>query len=266
MTPTDHIVQRRLRGRNIALRFQGAFTLVELLIVICVLGILAALLLPTLKSTLKRARGVQCMSSLRQLYIGATQFAADNQGAMPYNETNGSPSIVVNFWMYSASDYALGNTGGQTGELLCPDGPWAKGKQVSAARVGQGNYGMNPRFLCIKEITTGSVVGVPGFPPRDRLFRFYDVPTTAVLYFDSGAYAPTQERAMEPAPAWGYIPGYSKNKSVSSFYASNPKVTVDAHEGRHGKTINYVRADGSGGQATAEDFVTNSQYWNVIAP
>lgn len=59
------------------------FTLVELLVVITVLSILAALLLPALSSVLESARAVQCQSNHKQLYLAVKLFANDHRQRAP---------------------------------------------------------------------------------------------------------------------------------------------------------------------------------------
>jgi prepilin-type processing-associated H-X9-DG protein/prepilin-type N-terminal cleavage/methylation domain-containing protein len=56
---------------------QGAFTLVELLLVVAIIGVLAALLLPALAGLKKRAQRIQCVSNLRQDGISLQGFVAD---------------------------------------------------------------------------------------------------------------------------------------------------------------------------------------------
>lgn len=60
-----------------------AFTLVELLIVIAIIAILAALLLPTLERTRARARRVQCVSQLRQIGLAFQSFSHDHNSQFP---------------------------------------------------------------------------------------------------------------------------------------------------------------------------------------
>jgi prepilin-type processing-associated H-X9-DG protein/prepilin-type N-terminal cleavage/methylation domain-containing protein len=62
----------------------GAFTLVELLVVIAVIGILAALLLPALSSARQKARALECGNNLRQLYLATTFYAEEEGDRLPF--------------------------------------------------------------------------------------------------------------------------------------------------------------------------------------
>jgi len=61
-------------------RFNAAFTLVELLVVIAVVAVLASLILPALARSKDSARRIQCVSNIRQLGMAATMYWDDNSG------------------------------------------------------------------------------------------------------------------------------------------------------------------------------------------
>ncbi|MBY0261021.1 MAG: prepilin-type N-terminal cleavage/methylation domain-containing protein, partial [Phycisphaerales bacterium] len=55
-----------------------AFTLIELLVVIAIIGVLLALLLPTLAGAREAGRAVVCQSNLRQMVTAANAYATDS--------------------------------------------------------------------------------------------------------------------------------------------------------------------------------------------
>ncbi len=61
-----------------------AFTLLELLIVIAILGLLMGLLVPQAGKALRQARESNCRSNLRNLQVAATTFAVSGGGGLPY--------------------------------------------------------------------------------------------------------------------------------------------------------------------------------------
>ena len=67
------------RSRRIA----RAFTLIELLVVIAIIGILAALLIPTLARSKESARATACLSNLRQIGLALQLYVQDNENHLP---------------------------------------------------------------------------------------------------------------------------------------------------------------------------------------
>jgi prepilin-type processing-associated H-X9-DG protein/prepilin-type N-terminal cleavage/methylation domain-containing protein len=63
----------------------SAFTLVELLVVVAIVALLAALLLPALSQARARGQGIVCLSNLRQITLTLHLYAADHADALPYN-------------------------------------------------------------------------------------------------------------------------------------------------------------------------------------
>ncbi len=64
-------------------RRAAAFTLIELLTVMGIIAVLAAMLLPAFSGAKRRAHAAACISNLRQLGLGLSLYVEDNQNHFP---------------------------------------------------------------------------------------------------------------------------------------------------------------------------------------
>jgi len=72
------------------MRKSPAFTLIELLVVIGIIGILAALLLPTFGRAKRRAQGVICSNNGKQMMTAMNMYCSDQNEFFPPNPDDGN--------------------------------------------------------------------------------------------------------------------------------------------------------------------------------
>jgi prepilin-type N-terminal cleavage/methylation domain-containing protein/prepilin-type processing-associated H-X9-DG protein len=74
------------------------FTLIELLVVIGIIGVLMALLFPTLRRARESARRVQCASNIRQIGAAIIAYAGVNKNRYPPPQPRGQHSAYPYCW------------------------------------------------------------------------------------------------------------------------------------------------------------------------
>jgi prepilin-type processing-associated H-X9-DG protein len=88
-------------------RRAGAFSLVELLVVMGIIATLAGILFPALAKATGKARTIQCLGNTRQVALGWLLYAGDHEDPLAPNEPNSYNSWVGGIMSF---DYDLDNT------------------------------------------------------------------------------------------------------------------------------------------------------------
>ncbi len=88
-------------------RRSGAFTLIELLTVIAIIGILAAILIPTLGAVRESARSASCQNNLRQIHLATVLYSEDHSGFFPDDNNGGGKTWTMELASYLDYDRHL---------------------------------------------------------------------------------------------------------------------------------------------------------------
>lgn len=162
-----------------------AFTLVELLAVIALVGVLAALLVPALDQGREAARAAACATNLRQLAAAALSYAADHGGEFPWG-------MRIEGGETACWDFITGAGGKARPGLI-----WERIPECASGRVlqcpsfvgGNANWRGDPytgyNYNCSY---VGKVEGDPGDRAGPALQSQIEVPARTALFGD-GQYA-----------------------------------------------------------------------------
>ena len=122
-----------------------AFTLIEMLTVIAIIGVLSALLFPAINSAREKGRRIACASNLHQIGIGMLAYAGDHQNHVPTALNNAGGSA----W-YTALTNGYINS---TKVFQCPD------DKAVPRRNPDGSLRKNPDGTLCAPRSYGIVVG-----------------------------------------------------------------------------------------------------------
>lgn len=106
------------------MKIRKHFTLIEMLVVISIIAILAALLLPALRNAQSHAVAMNCSGNQRQIYLLLSMYSEDNQGFWPFAYIDDANIWSINCLVQllkpdlPATESSLRGT-----VFICPSGP-----------------------------------------------------------------------------------------------------------------------------------------------
>ncbi|MCH8511973.1 MAG: DUF1559 domain-containing protein [Kiritimatiellae bacterium] len=212
------------------------FTLIEMLVVIAIIALLAAIIVPSIHRALESAKSTQCASNLRQVGIAMTGYALENNGFLPPAGSWGGQTAPT--WYNTISPYL----GKEIEDIrddeiaaitrACPS--WQGRRDLNErARLTKPGFGMNmhPRAgssLNPNPNTAGPVLN--GF--RIIGLGDLDAPSRTILLGDSADWHLALSGGNWVNGNW-----WTDSNVPGGYYSGHP----DRHRGR----ANYLMADSS---------------------
>lgn len=202
------------------------FTLIEMLVVIAIIALLAALIVPSVTGALSRAAHTKSASNLRQWGIALSSYLVDSKGEMPGRGPDQQPSwlqvatlsqpIVRNAWFNalppyvdekSLSDIPPAQRGNFLSGISMHRDPRAEFGTRELSRRPLFSYAFNSQINTSRE--HGNNVPGLGDIRRDQLdISTYDSPTKTVVFFETRVGPddghPSQRRGSQFARAYGH--------------------------------------------------------------
>lgn len=145
---TGVLTRKKMHTTYPACRIRGGFTLIETLVVVGIFAVLASVLFPALTRAKRKGRDAQCISNLRQQFLGLQGFVSSH-GVYPLSPTilpKGRYPDHDSGWMYSVQNEIATPSNADSewrwsGIWSCPSR-----RQLSRAELG-GSYGYNSEGL-----------------------------------------------------------------------------------------------------------------------
>jgi prepilin-type N-terminal cleavage/methylation domain-containing protein/prepilin-type processing-associated H-X9-DG protein len=191
-----------------------AFTLIELLTVIAIIGILAAILIPVVGRVRESARVAQCSSNIRQIGMALNMFANDREGLFPAPinyDTAGTDGFD-----YAAQLVNGGYIPKKSGLFGCPSDPKVRDHLVPADREALSYYLISPAMAPGWSGTARRNLSTVTNPSRVAMATEYHVACNAAV--SSGVINYVRNNDTFPVGVASHVTSHTSGKKHFVFF------------------------------------------------
>jgi prepilin-type N-terminal cleavage/methylation domain-containing protein/prepilin-type processing-associated H-X9-DG protein len=182
------------------------FTLIELLVVIAIIAILAAILFPVFAQARDKARGIACLSNMKQATLAIIMYQQDYDETFPLDDQE-YPGEVYNYdisWIKAVYPYSKNNA-----MFVCPNGAYDASTDGKPDADPTHSGAAGSETAQAKYTTIGGPVASYGIPPTQQIIQgTYNV--TNYQYLGVPPYGP-----YATTPQWQGLAGFADAQSVN---------------------------------------------------